>query len=397
MISKERIDCEVDKVKKKAIAYRRDFHSNPELGYKEERTSSIIKSFLDDLGIEYYSSTKTGIIATIYGKNPNGPTIGIRADMDALPITDKKLTSYASKVKGVMHACGHDAHTAILMGTSEALNNLKDDLLGNVRLIFQPAEETDGGAKQMIADGALKDPDVSCVIGLHMDENIDSGCIGIKYGVLSAASNPFELTIEGRGAHGAYPHKGVDAIYASALMITALQSIISREIDPLDSAVITIGKINGGEAQNAICNEVVLSGIIRTLDMNVRKLVLSRMEDVVSGITHSIRCEYRLNITESYPCLENNTSVVNLIKNAAIKQIGEEKVINMARPGLGVDDFAYFGQHVPSAYFRLGSRNVAKGIIHTAHSSLFDIDEDSIEIGIKVYCQAVVDFLSKGL
>jgi amidohydrolase len=315
--------------------------------------------------------------------------------MDALPIQDRKSTAYSSKISGKMHACGHDAHTAILLGTAMVLSKLKDKLPGNVRFIFQPAEETTGGADRMIKEGALETPHVNAVVGLHMDENIPSGCIGIKYGQMNAASNPFKTTIKGKGAHGAAPHDGVDAIAISAQVISALQTIVSRETDPTDSAVVTIGMINGGNAPNIICDTVVLKGIIRTLNNTLRTNVQNRLCQVVSGITESMMGNAEIKIDESYPCLINDDAMTDLLKKSASEILGNDKIVMLNRPSLGVEDFAYFGQHVPSVFYRLGCRNEKKGIIHPAHGCFFDIDEDSLLTGVLVHCQTVIKYLFK--
>ncbi|MDI6617617.1 MAG: M20 family metallopeptidase [Clostridiales bacterium] len=393
MIDKKRIRREASKIKESIIGIRRDIHMHPELGMEEKRTSKLVRTYLDNLGIKNKIIANTGVIGTIYGRDPKGPTIGIRADMDALPILEANNVSYASKCSGKMHACGHDAHTAILLGTATVLNSMKDELPGNIRLIFQPAEETTGGAEIMINEGALKDPDVNGVIGLHMEESIKAGCIGIKYGIMNASSNPFEITIKGKSSHGAYPHEGVDAILISAYVLTALQSVVSRETNPLNSVVLTIGTVNGGYAPNVICDKVVLKGILRTMDAGLRKSIPKRIVKITDGITKSMNASFDFDMYEGYPCLINDKGMTDLIIKSAAEQITRENVLMLENPSMGVEDFAYFCYNVPSAFYRLGCRNEKKGIVNSAHSPLFDIDEDSIEIGMITECQAAVNFI----
>lgn len=394
MISEKQLSEEVDKIRDSMIEIRRDFHMHPELGTEEMRTSYVIRSFLDSLGIENKVIAGTGVMGTIYGENRGGATVGIRADMDALPIQDAKNVCYSSKEHGKMHACGHDAHMAILLGTAYVLNKIKNELPGNVRLIFQPAEETAGGARSMIREGVLKNPDVNAVIGLHMDETMETGCIGIKYGKMYASSSPFELIILGHGAHGAYPQRGTDAVVISSQVVSALQTIISRETDPLESAVITIGAINGGYAPNVICDRVVLKGIIRTVSDELKYKIQERMKIIIYGIVTSMGGDWEFKIYEGYPCLVNDDEMVELLKKSACKHMDKDSIIILEKPGMGVDDFVYFGFSVPSVFYRLGCRNEGKGIVHPAHSPMFDIDEESIPLGILLQCQLALDFLS---
>lgn len=383
---------EANNIKDTIINWRRDFHMNPELGYEEKRTSSIIKEFLNKNNIEYTETAVTGICAIIKGKGEK--TIGIRADMDALPLQDNKNCSYASKVTGKMHACGHDAHTAILLGTALVLNNMKDTLNGNIKLFFEPAEETTGGAKVMISEGVLQNPNVDAVIGLHVDENINCGKVGIKKGVVNAASNPFTIKIKGKGGHGANPHTTIDPIFISSSVIVNLQSIISRELAPQHPAVLTIGSINGGTAQNIIPEEVTISGIIRTMTSEDREYVKRRLVEITEGVTNSLRGKCEITIDESYPCLYNDDNMYNLFLNSVTKVVNEENVIKLDNPNMGVESFAYFSMESPSLFYYLGVKNEEKGIVNPAHGSLFDIDEDSLPIGVAIQCQLAVDFLN---
>ncbi|MBP1744250.1 MAG: peptidase [Firmicutes bacterium] len=384
--------AKAEEIKDLLIEYRRDFHQNPELGFEEHRTSDLIKEFLDKEGIEYFETAGTGICALIKGKG--GRTVGIRADMDALPIQDMKACEYSSKAAGKMHACGHDAHTAILMGTAKILNGMRDGLKGNVVLLFEPAEETTGGARIMISEGVLEKPYVEAVIGLHVDENIDSGSVGVKRGVVNAASNPFTIRIKGKGGHGARPEATVDPVVIASSVVMNLQTIVSRELTPTVPSVLTIGTINGGTAQNIIPEEVVLSGIIRTMTTEHREYVKKRLREISEGITLSMRGTCQVEIEESYPCLYNDEVMLELLKESAGEQLGEGKVIDLENPSLGVESFAYFSMERPSVFYFLGCRNEEKGITHPAHSNKFDIDEDCLAAGVAVHCAAAYKYLN---
>lgn len=383
---------EAEKMKAQLIEWRRDFHSHPELNFELSRTSGKIRKFLEDEKIEYYVTAKTGICAIIKGGKP-GKTIALRGDMDALPIQDAKKCSYASKNAGKMHACGHDVHTTILMGVAKLLNSMKDQLNGNVKLLFEPAEETSGGARVMIPEGVLKNPDADAVIGLHVDEAINVGEIGIKQGIVNAASNPFRIKITGKGGHGASPASTVDPIIISCNVINALQTIISRELPPTSPAVLTVGSIHGGTAGNIIPGEVNITGIIRTMTSEHRAYVKKRLTEITEGIVKSMRGTCEIEIDESYPCLYNDENMFQLLKSSAQKVIGEEKINILENPSMGVESFAYFSMEKPAVFYYLGCRNESKGIVNPAHGNLFDVDEDCIPIGVAVQCQTAVDFM----
>lgn len=375
------------------VSIRRDIHMHPELDYNVSRTQSKIKEFLKNEGIEYVESAGTGICAIIRGNGEK--TVGLRADMDALPIQDMKKCDYSSKVKGKMHACGHDAHTTILLGAAKILNSIKDELKGNVKLFFEPAEETTGGAKVMIKEGILENPHVDRVIGLHVEEGIETGKIGVRYGVVNAASNPFTIKIKGMGAHGARPNTGIDPVLISSYVIVTLQEIISRELPPTDAAVLTIGSIHGGTAQNIIPDEVTISGIIRTMKTEHREYVKKRLCEITEGIVKSMRGSCHIDIEESYPCLYNDNDVIKDVVSSASEIIGDDNIITLENPSMGVESFAYFSMERPSAFYYLGSGNKSKGTDHPAHGNLFDVDEDCIPIGVAIQCRAVYNFLKQ--
>ncbi|NEZ46392.1 amidohydrolase [Clostridium niameyense] len=379
-------------IKQELIDLRRDFHENPELDYDLFRTSGKIKEFLRNEDIEYYETADTGICALIKGNGDK--TIAIRADMDALPLEEKNGCSYSSRIQGRMHACGHDAHTAILMGTAKILNSIKDKLNGNVKLLFEPAEETTGGARIMIKQGVLENPRVDAVIGLHVEEKINTGKIGLRKGVVNAASNPFTIKIKGKGAHGARPNNSVDPIIIASNIILALQTIISRELPPQDPKVLTIGSIHGGTAQNIIPEEVTISGIIRVMKTEHREYVKKRLCEIVEGFCTSLRGQCEIDIEESYPCLYNDDEMLEKFIVSSKNIIGEDNIEILQEPSMGVESFAYFSMERPSVFYYLGCRNEEKGIVHPAHSSLFDIDEDAIPIGVALQSKAAYDFLN---
>lgn len=378
-------------IKQELIELRRDFHKDPELGFELYKTSEKVKSFLEREGIEYYECAKTGICATIKGRGEK--TVALRADMDALPILEKNCCVYKSKNNGLMHACGHDAHTSMVLGAAKILNSIKDSLNGNIKLLFEPAEETTGGSRVMINEGALEN--VDGVIGLHVEEWLEVGKIGVKKGVVNAASNPFTIKIMGKGGHGAAPQYTVDPILIASSVISNLQSIISRELPPTDAGVITIGSIHGGTAQNIIPGEVVLKGIIRTVRTEHREYVKLRFKQIVEGIVYSMRGNCEIEIEESYPCLYNDDEMTEILINSANKVIGNQNVEKLQAPSMGVESFAYFAMEKPAVFYYLGCGNKEKGIIYPAHSDRFDIDEECLTIGTAIHCQGVFDFLNR--
>jgi amidohydrolase len=384
-----------ENIQEELVALRRDFHQYPETGYNEVRTSAKIKEFLDKDGIEYTETAKTGICAVIYGSGEK--TIGIRADIDALPVQEKNQCEYSSKTDGMMHACGHDAHTTILLGVGKVLNSIKSELKGNVKLLFEPAEETTGGAKLMIAEGVLENPKVDAVIGLHVNETMPAGKIGIKSGVVNAASNPFTIRIIGKGGHGAGPDATIDPIVISSHVVLALQNIVSRELPPTSPAVVTVGSIHGGSAQNIIPEEVVISGIIRTMETKHRLYVKKRLTEITEGIVHAMRGKCVIDIEESYPCLYNDDNMVDLLREAAEKTIGADNIVKIEIPTMGVESFAYFSMERPSAFYFLGCGNEEKGITYPLHNSRFDIDEHCLATGVAVQCSLAYEFLLKNV
>lgn len=386
-----------EEIKEWVIGVRRDFHKNPELGMEEFRTGEKITEYLEKMGIEYKKGiAKTGILGIIRGKE-EGKTVALRADMDALPIEDKKEVEYRSTKEGKMHACGHDAHMAILLGTAKVLSGMRDNLKGNVKLIFQPAEESVGGAKPMIEEGIMENPVVDAVFGLHVAPEIPVGEIGVKFGKMNASADGIKIVIHGESTHGAYPHSGVDALLIASHVVVALQSIVSRNMDPRDSAVVTLGRIHGGQRGNIIANKIEIIGTVRTLTPETRDRVLEKIKRIVYNVSESMGGKGEVFIEQGYTSLINDDNMVELVKRNGEEILGKDKVRIIKEASLGAEDFAYFLEKAPGAYFRLGCGNVEKGIIHDGHHCLFDIDEDCLAIGVALQVQNVLSILQENL
>jgi amidohydrolase len=363
------------------VDIRRDLHRHPELGLEEHRTAARVQALLDELGIPHRDGiAQTGVLGTIEGARP-GPCVALRADIDALPLQDAKDVPYRSQVPGKMHACGHDAHTTILLGAARLLAERRAELAGTVKLLFQPAEETVGGAKMMIEEGALDDPPVEAIFGLHVDPTLDTGQVGVRYGQRNASSDDVLVTIHGRSAHGAYPATGVDAIVVAAQVVLALQTVVSRHLDARQSAVVTIGTIHGGTQGNIVANRVEMVGTVRTLDPQIRKLVLGRVREIAEGVAAGLGGRAEVEIRPSYDPLVNHDPMVDVARANAERLLGGANVSLVPRPSLGVEDFAFYVTRVPGAFFSLGVRNEAAGIVHPVHNNLFDVDEQSLAIG----------------
>ena len=362
-----------------AIALRREIHRHPELGFEEVRTAALVERELDALGIEHRRVATTGVIGVIRGALP-GRTAALRADMDALPIDEDSGEACASEVPGKMHACGHDAHTAMLLGAARELAARRDTLQGNVVLLFQPAEEGPGGAEPMIAAGALDDPHVDAVTMLHVDPRLPTGSIGITPGPVNAAADELHVTIRGSGGHGGYPHKAVDAIPAAAATVLALQNIAARETDPLASIVVTIGTISGGYRNNVIADRVTMTGTIRTYDPAVRNGVETRVRRIVDGVAAAYAASADVNVVYGYPPVVNNAALAAALTAYVRERNGTP--VEVLPPTMGAEDFAYFVERVPGVVVRLGIYNESLGSVHSGHSPQFRLDEAAIPTGI---------------
>jgi len=381
-------------LKKWLSEVRRDLHMHPEVAYAEHRTTETIKARLAEIGVEHHGfEDMTGVVGLIRCGSP-GPTIALRADIDALPITELNQVPYCSVNEGVMHACGHDANAAIVLGVAKHLLDSGEAarLKGQVKLLFQPAEEGGAGALRMIERGVLEEPHVDRIIGGHMGPDTRVGEIGIYRTLGHASADTFKLLIKGKGAHGGRPNQGNDPIVAGAYFVTTLQSVVARNVDPLDAAVITVGKFQAGSKENIIPEEAVLEGTIRALTPEVRELVIGRMNQISAGLAATFGLESELTIIEGYPPCVNDEEVSLFLHQTAADVLGKEKV-SFLKPTTGAEDFSFFAQERPASIIRIGSGNPEKGITALLHTPYFDIDEEALSVGVAVFSEAVRRFL----
>lgn len=393
------ISEQINRIEAELIENRRYIHMHPELSFREYNTSSFIQKKLDEMGIKYVSGiAENGICAYIYGnkniESKSMKSILIRADMDALPIDEVSDKPYKSQNKNIMHACGHDAHVAVLLGVCKVLNNFKDKFGGVVKAVFQPGEETSGGALPMIEEGVLENPHTDVCVALHCDSDLDCGTIRVKPGSLYASPDDFRITVKGKGGHGAEPHNCIDPIMISASIIQALNNLISRETDPFDNAVISVGSIHGGSATNIIPDSVEIQGTARSLTNEVRGFLKKRIGETAEGIckTFGAECEYEY--TELFPPLINDEKLAEDVYDSACRSIGKDKCVWGGAPTMAGEDFSYFSQNRPSVLFKLGCRNKSLGIVSPIHHSSFDIDENCLKTGVKVFVGFVLDYLN---
>ena len=394
MLEHVQLSPEVEAMAGELAATRRDLHAHPELGFEERRTAGIVAARLRELGIEIREGVaETGVIGLLRGARP-GPTVLLRADMDALPIQEASEVPYRSQTPGVMHACGHDGHTAILLGTARVLAAQRERLPGTVKFVFQPAEEGGAGADRMIAEGAMEDPAVDAAFGLHLWNFGPVGAIGVREGPMMACSDAFDLTVRGQGGHAAAPHRAIDPVVTAAHLIVALQTLVSRETDPLQSAVVTVGRIQGGDARNVIPDQVLLQGTVRTFDAVLREAMPQRLERIARGVTEAFGGNYELSYRFGYPCLVNDAAMSEVVRAAARPIVGEEHLV-VAPPVMGAEDMSYFLQRVPGCFFRVGSANAERGLTRPHHNPCFDFDEAALPIGVEVLAGAARRFLEQ--
>jgi amidohydrolase len=379
---------------------RRDFHSHPELGFTEIRTGGIVARELETLGLEVTKGVgKTGVVGMLEGSKP-GPTLLLRFDMDALPITEDTNAEYASQTPGIMHACGHDGHTAIGLTVAKLLQAQRNELAGNIKFCFQPSEEgyngqEMGGAEMMIRDSVLDAPKVDMTLSLHLWNQKPLGWIGAAKGPVMAGAEQFTITLTGKGGHGAVPDATIDPVIAAAYVITALQTITSRNVGPLQAAVVTVTTVHTGTAFNVIPQEAELTGTIRTFDLAVRQMVLERFEQIVRGVAESLGCQVQIILQRVTPALINNDEVTAKVQQTARKILPDADHDAAAYLTMGAEDMAFMQEKVPGCYFFIGSNNKERHLDYGHHHPKFDFDEEALTHGAALMAAAAVDLLKK--
>ncbi|MCC0563587.1 amidohydrolase [Brevibacillus borstelensis] len=380
------LNQEAEQLKEQVIAWRRYLHQNPELSFHEEKTAQFVYDTLVSFGsLDVTRPTKTSVMARLIGSQP-GRVLAMRADMDALPITEENTFAFVSTNPGVMHACGHDGHTAMLLGTAKILSGMKDRIKGEVRFLFQHAEELfPGGAEEMVQAGVMDGVDM--VIGTHLWAPMEFGKVGICPGPMMAAPDTFYITIIGKGGHAALPHQTVDSIAIAAQVVTNLQHIVSRNTDPLDNLVISVTQFIGGTTHNVIPGSVSICGTVRSFDQKLRDSVPALMERVVKGITEAHGATYEFKYEYGYRPVINDEEVTRLMESIVTETLGEEWIDHM-KPNMGGEDFSAFQQKAPGCFFYVGAGNQQKGIVYPHHHPRFTVDEDALEVGVKIFVNA---------
>jgi amidohydrolase len=381
------LSSDVLTLKDALVALRRDLHQHPELAYEETRTAGRVVEFLKDAGLDLRTGVGgTGIIAS--AGRPGGRTVLLRVDLDGLPIQEQSDAPYASRVPGRMHACGHDGHVAMGAGAARVLAGRP--LAGAVRVLFQPAEEGEGGAQAVVRDGGLDGVDV--VLGIHLWNELPVGTLGVKPGPLMAAVDRLKIVIHGKGGHGGMPQRAADPVVAAAHVVTALQTLVSREVSPLQSAVVTVGSIHGGLAFNVIPDEVTLLGTIRSYDVELRRSMPERIGRIAGGIAGGLGCRAEVEITAGNPAVVNDPLVAEIARRAAVRVVGADKVVE-PEPSMGGEDMAVYFEKAPGCFVFVGSANPARGLDRSHHSPHFDFDEDALAIGCEFLVQAAEEAL----
>ena len=386
-MNKEHIQELSQNIFNEVVANRRHLHSHPELSFHEVETSAYVAKKLEDMGLEYHKMANTGLVALIKGDKPSDKVVALRADMDALPILEANDVPYKSQNNGVMHACGHDAHTSSLLGTAKILTELKSQFAGTVKLIFQPAEEKlPGGASIMIKEGVLENPKPQAILGQHVMPLIDAGKVGFRAGKYMASTDELYVTVKGKGGHGAQPQQNIDPVIITAHILTALQTIISRYNDPKSPSVLSFGKVIANGATNVIPNEVYLEGTFRTMDEAWRADAHKKMKKMAEGIAESMGGSCEFNIMRGYPFLINEEKLTNAVRGYAEDYLGKENVLDLDI-WMAAEDFAYYTQVADSCFYRLGTRNESRGITSSVHTPTFDVEEDAFKVstGLMAY------------
>jgi amidohydrolase len=371
------------------VDLRKKLHQHPELAFEEHETARAVVDFLNRFNIPCRAGVgRTGVVAVLEGTKP-GRTIGIRADMDALPIHEQTGLAFASRLAGKMHACGHDVHTVIALGVAATLSQMKDSLAGRIKFIFQPAEETLSGARAMIADGVLEDPKLDLILGYHNWPAVQAGKVGYNAGAVMSAADAFDITLKGRDGHGAHPHLAVDALVAGAQLVAQLQTVVSREVKPNWPAVLTVGEFHAGRARNIIAGSAELKGIVRTMEPGLSENIEAAVRRLLEGIKTGLRVDYTLDWKRMAPPLRNDKEILSRMLASARAALGEDNVLELPEPSMGSEDFAWFAEKVPAAHLRIGSR--IDGLETAIHRSNYDCNELAIPVGVKVLARAALD------
>ncbi|MEH7272633.1 M20 metallopeptidase family protein [Neobacillus vireti] len=385
------IDEKIDRLFPRLVEIRRELHMFPEISNKEFETTKRINGWLKEFGIAQIPTTlKTGTAAEVAGKE-QGCTIALRADIDALPIQEASNLPFRSKIDGVSHMCGHDVHTTIALGAGIVLQEIRDILPGNVRILFQPAEESEGGAVSIIEQGLLEG--VQSIIGLHNSPDIPTGTMGIKEGFFMASVDDFTITIKGKGGHAALPDKTIDPIVIGSAVVSQLQTIVSRTVSSKESAVVSIGAFQAGATNNVIPDKAILKGTVRTFNEEVRQNIYEVFKRVVTNTVTALGGEVEIDYQFLIPAVVNDKKVTDIVRSAAVSIVGEENTL-LSDSTMGGEDFSYYQKEVPGCYVWLGSRNEEKGIIHGLHHPEFMVDEEAIKIGVKWMVQSAFQLLS---
>ncbi|MGE7185014.1 M20 metallopeptidase family protein [Peribacillus sp. NPDC006672] len=385
-----------EELSSKLIEVRRYIHQYPELSFQEYNTCDYIAKILKQWGIPYNKIGETGIFVDIIGENGGGPHIGIRADIDALPIQEQTGLPFSSMNQGVMHACGHDGHTTILLGTAYQLFKQRSKLAGRVRCIFQPGEEADGAAQHLIDLGVLESPSVDGMLALHLWPHLPHGTIGVKYGAITASCDDFVIEIEGESGHSARPHQAIDAITISSQIIQALHTLVTKSSNPVEPVVVHVGKINGGTASNIVANRVVLEGTIRAVTYETRNKLKSQVSNLCKQLAEAFSGKATVHYKEGLPPVINSELMTRAVEESAIGIFGPDKVVHLKEPSMGADDFGEFAKKVPSAYFRLGTAIEGKQVFDLHHPQ-FEFDESIIVIGVELFTFIILNRLQKGV
>lgn len=386
------VRAKIQTLQSQLVQWRRHLHQRPELGFEENLTADFITQQLTKWGIEHQTGiAETGIVATVQGNRP-GPVLAIRADMDALPIQELNQVPYRSLHDGKMHACGHDGHVTIALGTAYYLFQHRDTFAGTVKFIFQPAEEGPGGAKPMIEAGVLSQPDVDAIIGLHIWNNLPLGTVGVRSGPLMAATEYFNCTIQGRGGHGALPHQTIDSIVVGAQVVNALQTIVARNISPIESAVVTVGEFHAGTAVNVIANSARLNGTVRYFSPDYRDLLPERIEAIIAGVCQAHGASYQFDYQRLYPPVINDSTMAELVRSVASSVIETPAGVVPECQTMGGEDMSFFLQEKPGCYFFLGSANPSLNLAYPHHHPRFDFDETVLGTGVEIFVRCVERF-----